>query len=250
MIVTNKTEFSKGFWLEIIFRVFLAVLFLKLENSEPFERKIQPEELWLYRNPRKDDYVPINILWPLVFVPPVIIIVITFLINADKFDLRQGILCSTLALGLNGILVDMCKLIVGRPRPDFFWRCFPDGETNLEIKCTGDHQVVMEGRKSFPSGHCSFVFTSCGFISFYLAGKFRTFTIAGKGNSVKLCAFVIPLLIALIVALSRTCDYHHHWEDVLVGSLIGLSMAYMCYRHYYPPLDSQFCHRPYSNSAN
>ncbi|XP_034933721.1 phospholipid phosphatase 5-like isoform X2 [Chelonus insularis] len=226
MAVVRGVDISINFWFDIFLRIFLAFLIVTLEKTEPFNRKIHDDELWLYKNPKTDSYVPTTVLW-------------------DKVDFAQAVLAVTLALGLNGLITNVIKIIVGRPRPDFFWRCFPDGLANVELNCTGNPNEIRDGKKSFPSGHSSFAFVSFGFTALYLAGKLKTFSLSGKGNSWTLCCFLLPLIGALCIAISRTCDYHHHWQDVVAGSLIGFLITYMCYRHYYPSLDSHVCYKSY-----
>jgi len=226
------------FCMDVLVRLFLAVLFVQLEKGDPFIRKIHPEELWLYKNPVTPSYIPSQLLWPIVVFIPLAFFCVVYFFKRDKADVVQGLLALSFALVLNGVVTTLVKLIVGRPRPDFFWRCFPDGVSNQEMMCTGNAAVVAEGRKSFPSGHSSFAFASLGFISIYIAGLLGVFNQRGRGYSLRALAFLLPLLFALCIALSRTCDYHHHWQDVLVGSLLGLGISYFTYRQYYPALSA------------
>lgn len=219
-----------------------------MERMSPFSRQIHPDEMWLYRNPRRESYVGTSLLWSLALLAPLLMALCRFALARDREDLLQTLLGVSLALGINCILTDMVKLMVGRPRPDFFWRCFPDGELNPELRCSGAPEDVAEGRKSFPSGHSSISFCSLGFMSWWCMGKLRVWGGRPPGPPGALLLLALaPLTVALAVALSRTCDYHHHWQDVLVGSLMGLGVSFMVYRQHFPPLSSQHPHRPLSH---
>lgn len=161
---------------------------------------------------------------------------------------RAGLL---MALAITSVVTDFVKVLVGEPRPDFFWRCWPDGNVSYvgnAVNCTGNPSDVREGRKSFPSGHASSTpcprpgctaavmgvysadtlapyaravsFCSMTYLALFVAGKLHTFD--GRAYLWKFVVFLAPYLLCVYVAITRLENYMHHWQDVTVGAVLGM----------------------------
>lgn len=59
-------------------------------------------------------FTSFTFIQPVVFLLPVFVILVIFSINKDKIDLYEALMSVTLALGLNGVVTDTIKLIVGK----------------------------------------------------------------------------------------------------------------------------------------
>ncbi|XP_040382461.1 lipid phosphate phosphatase 2-like isoform X2 [Oryza brachyantha] len=224
-----------------IILIFLAVVYGLSNIIEPFHRFVGRDMLTDVSYPLKGNTVPFWAVPLIAIVLPWVIFGGIYFKNKNVYDLHHGILGILYSVLITAVITDAIKNGVGRPRPDFFWRCFPDGKNfnNVtgDVICHGERSVIKEGYKSFPSGHASAAFAGLGFLAWYLAGKLKAFN--REGHIAKLCLVFLPLLVASLVAVSRVDDYWHHWQDVFAGGILGLTVASFCYLQFFPyPFDA------------
>ncbi|CAI9752978.1 unnamed protein product [Fraxinus pennsylvanica] len=221
-------------WLILIL---LGVILVILNIIHPFYRFVGKDMMSDLKYPLKSNTVPVWLVPIYAALLPVAVFLLFYVRRRDVYDLHHAILGILFSIFITGVLTDAIKDAVGRPRPDFFWRCFPDGKDAYDqwgnVVCHGDKSVIREGHKSFPSGHTAWSFAGLGFLSLYLSGKLKVFD--RKGHVAKLCLVLLPLLVASLVGISRVDDYWHHWQDVFAGGLLGLVVATFCYLQFFPP---------------
>lgn len=235
---SHGVQVLKIHWHDWLILVFLAGLDLGLNLIEPFHRFVGEGMMSDLKYPLQDNTVPFWGVPIIAVLLPLGIIIVYYFIRRDVYDLHHAILGLLFSVFITAVITDAIKDAVGRPRPDFFWRCFPDGKgvfhpVTKNVMCTGNKGVIKEGHKSFPSGHTSWSFAGLGYLALYLSGKVRAFD--RGGHIAKLCIVFTPLLVAALVGVSRVDDYWHHWQDVFAGGLIGILVASFCYLQFYPP---------------
>ncbi|KAK4284175.1 hypothetical protein QN277_001043 [Acacia crassicarpa] len=221
-------------WLILLLLVVLEII---LYIIHPFYRFVGKDMMTDLKYPLKSNTVPVWAVPMYAVILPMFIFLFVYIRRRDVYDLHHAVLGLLFSVLVTAVITDAIKDAVGRPRPYFFWRCFPDGKDVYDklgnVICHGDKNVIKEGHKSFPSGHTSWSFAGLGFLSLYLSGKIKAFD--RTDHVAKLCIVFLPLLMASLVAVSRVDDYWHHWQDVFAGGLIGLIVATFCYLQFFPP---------------
>lgn len=149
------------------------------------------------------------------------------------------------ALGATVLMTETLKYGVGRLRPDFQDRAkryYCNQSTSpqaWETICKGfaegplggDPRATLEdGHLSFPSGHSSTSFALAAYSTWVIGGNH----LWGREATPASRAAAIPAMIALnslatLVAYTRVDDGRHHWDDVVVGGLIGAGWASIAY---------------------
>ncbi|CAJ1987987.1 phosphatidic acid phosphatase [Leishmania donovani] len=141
-----------------------------------------------------------------------------FLFHAHIWFLTQAFSVAFALLVVNAI-----KVYAGRLRPDFLSRLRNEGyspqSTGVDL-CT----VPKDGRVSFPSGHSSISFSAIVPFCFYVLHSLQAFRRSGV-SLWRIFMGLLPLTLPIVVAVSRTRDNRHYFDDILAGSAIGIVSA-------------------------
>ena len=232
-------------WLVIVL-IFIAGIAMDT-HVPPVEREILRSESSIQYSFKHEERVQSMWIFIIGPLPAIVIVIVLLLLKRPLHQIHVTLIAFFLAHGCAMVLCTTLKLHVGRLRPDFIERCIPSiNGTNPGIygACTGKKKDIIDGRKSFPSGHASQISVAMYFLSFFLLGNLPS-TKSKGGRTVKFILLLIPPYIGCFISTTRMADNRHHWEDVVVGTLIAIAVAHICYRLYYPcPFSSPFSYIP------
>lgn len=239
-----------------IFCIVLLVLFFLLDRLQPFHRQFSVENTAIMFPYKEKDTIPTWALAVIAVVFPVVVIALVGLgVRRSPFDFHVGILGLLVSVLLTTMFTQVIKVTVGKHRPDFLSRCQPMQNGALITQdeplqlwtvdvCTQPNAAILkDGFRSFPSGHSSTSFAGLFYIALWLAGKMHVFD--RRGYSLKGVILIVPIMAAMLVAISRVEDYRHAAIDVTWGAILGIIFATFAYFQYYPSLLKVNSHIPH-----
>ncbi|KAG4096405.1 acid phosphatase/Vanadium-dependent haloperoxidase [Neocallimastix lanati (nom. inval.)] len=259
-LIKNKRSLAVD-WIVLIVILALTGITSKIP---PFERQFDLDDITI-SHPYKGDTVKMSVLIAFGLVSSFIVITGFQYYKKDlTYNYHQAIIGIALSMSISTLFAHFVKMFVGRYRPDFISVCDVDFDKVQEqynsynissdigfgprhlfntTICKNTKENLYEERRSFPSGHSSFSFSVMSYLSLYIAGQIHL--LDKKAYMWKYFAVSIPYFFAVFVAVSRVFDYRHHWQDVTIGSIIGIVFGFLSYYYYYPSLRDSSCDKPY-----
>ncbi|TIA79213.1 PAP2-domain-containing protein [Aureobasidium pullulans] len=224
--------------------------------TEPFHRMFALDDRRIQYPHAEIEHVPVT--WLLIYAglfPFIILLIWSFAFfkphktHVTLLGFGISLLVTLFVTDLMANIQKVIKNAVGRPRPDLIARCqpkpgTPEHELISYLACTNpNHHVLHDGWRSFPSGHSSFAFSGLGYLSFFLLSQFSI--LHPRAGLYRTLVAFSPFLGAALIAISRLEDYRHDVFDVVMGSVLGLSISFGVWRRWFPALSSRTCAEPY-----
>jgi len=220
-------------WFHFTYLLDWLIVLIFLVGPGLYELFLHPRDRYLPPNdpsvsyPRKADIVSNILLLFICWVLPMAVFLLMQYFHRSKHDLHHSFLGFWSAIGITFLITQGIKFGTGRYRPYYL-----------------NDPNSTESRLSFPSGHASISFAAMTFVCLYLSGKLQIYSDSRGVSLGKGLIALSPLGISIFITVSRVLDYHHHFSDIIAGSLIGTGVSFFCYFIYYPSLFSHVCHIP------
>lgn len=232
----------------------LGVLYIVTYKLEPFQRQFYINDLTISHPFAESERVTNGELFLYsVWVPMMVIGVVAMLMTKPEnkiYVTYVSILGLCISCFTTSVVTDILKNMIGRHRPDFLARCVPKKDAPIDVMvfakdvCTTKNlEALKDGFRTTPSGHLSISFSGLVYLSLWLSGQLVVFN-ENLGYWRSILAW-IPTLQCSYIALSRTEDYRHHFVDVIIGSILGLGMAFWAYRRLFPSVTHPRSYEPY-----
>lgn len=223
-----------------------AYFFLVAEHAKPFNRQFKLNDHTIQHPFTHQERVtgPMCLILAAI-VPTTVMTLGSFVKHRKSKDqalhlLQVSLLGAMLTVSLAGVITDILKNWVGRPRPDFLERCGAADSTPTDVfvdisVCTaplGELRLI-DGMRLTPLGHSLISFSAYLFLALWIFGQLQlSVNVTSKPLYLYVFSF-LPLILAAYVALSRVQDYRHHFLDIVLGMIIGCTVAVAIYRKYF-----------------
>ncbi|EDK40090.2 hypothetical protein PGUG_04188 [Meyerozyma guilliermondii ATCC 6260] len=233
----------------------LIVLFFFTGSIEPFQRQFSLDDLTISHPFAEHERVTNHELFVYCLLVPFVMICVASIVSARRGSRASvtyiSLLGLIIAVFLTSVATDILKNFFGRLRPDFLARCEPAAGTPTDILvlakdvCTTKNKGrLLDGFRTTPSGHSSLSFAGLGYLSLWLSGQL---VVASPNvGSWRIVVAWVPAFGAALIALSRTMDYRHHFVDVTLGSILGMVISFVIYRHYFPGIAHEKSYEPWT----
>jgi diacylglycerol diphosphate phosphatase/phosphatidate phosphatase len=199
--------------------------------------------------PLRENTVSTELLFVLALVAPAVAVGVAQVLPTPALaparvshwlrDVHHGWLTALEALAIAIVFKNWANLYAGRPRPHF-----------LAVLATDDPARLRIARLAYPSGHAAYSMTGLAVVTLHLWGRLGTFSSrpqsAARGSFGVFVLTLLPLSVAVFVAVSRTVDYKHDFSDINAGMGLGLLSAAACYHLNFHSLASARAGAPFS----
>eukprot|EP00798_Chlamydomonas_sp_ICE-L_P030785 gene30786-35826_t len=219
----------------------LVIIFFALDKAPPRRAFVATEMLHEYSMPYHGNTVPPHMVLFFSYILPLIVIVLVKVAWKGTWkDLYRTIVTLYFTVAIVGVITNCIKIMIGRPRPNFVYRCWEDGKPVFKDEniyggwplCGCELPVEIEHLKSFPSGHSSLSSAGLGFLTFFLLSQTKAFS--GTCHPWRVFISLMPAVGAILIGVTRVMDYWHHPTDVIAGLTLGFSISFLMHQHLFP----------------